>query len=441
MKINSLSFLYIFIPAALVIYNFAPKKLKNASVAIISLAFLAFSQTENFIFFFADIVFQFFISKLLFASLEKPKLKKVIFLFSVAFNAAIMIVFSVNNQLSGLFAPFTAMVLSFTSIGYFVDIYKGEAERLDSFFDFTVFLAFFGKLFRGPLVRSKDIKYISEDRRFSLVETGTGLYFFLRGFAKYVVLSIPLSQLHEKLLESNLDEISVYGAWLDMIVFSMMIFFDLSGFCDIARGLGKCFGMELPQNFYFPFQSPSVSDFLDRFNMTVTGFFRHYIYDVLRNDRNSRPQFIVNTLLICMLCGIWFGIKMNFVFWGLYIAVFIIIEELFLLKLLRKIPQTFARMYTFGVTMLSMVIFSAPETNFIFVSFKAMFGIDAPMITDSTTYIVSQNILLLLVGAFFMISVFSMFTHYLSKKAPLIYNTVAVFESALLLILVTAELI
>ncbi|MBQ3236283.1 MAG: hypothetical protein IJA92_02025, partial [Oscillospiraceae bacterium] len=276
---------------------------------------------------------------------------------------------------------------------------------------------------------------------FSLSETGNGLYLFIRGLAKYVVLASPLAAIHEQLVLANYSEISIVGAWLDMIVFSMMIFFDLSGFCDMARGLGKCFGMELPQNFYFPFQSPTVSDFLDRFNMTVTGFFRHYVYDVLRNDKNSRPQFIVNTILICMLCGIWFGIEMNFIFWGLYIAAFIIIEELFLKKILLDIPRLFARAYTFAVTMFSMTIFSAEDTAFIIPSFKAMFGINAPMITSQVSYIVSQNMLLLGVGAFFLISAFSMLIIYLSKKSPVAYSVFAVLESAVLLVLIAAELL
>ena len=441
MEINSLTFLYLFLPAALVVFNLTPQKFKNGVLAVISLVFIAFSQAQNFIFFLADLILLFIISKAMAANSENPKTKKSVFLFAITFNAAVIIVSSVTNQLSGGFAPFVAMVISFTAIGYFVDVYKNEAEPINSFPDFVVFLAFFGKLSRGPLVRAKDLKYLPNHEKFSISETGNGLFFFIRGLAKYVILALPLARLHEELLASNSEEISVIGAWLNMIVFSMMIFFDLSGFCDIARGLGRCFGIELPQNFYFPFQSPSVSDFLDRFNMTVTGFFRHYVYDVLRTDKNSRPQFIVNTILICMLCGIWFGIEMNFIFWGLYIAAFIIIEDFFLLRLLRKIPHTFTRIYTFVITMFSMVIFSAPGIDYIITSFKAMFGIGAPMVTDHTAYIVSQNILVLAVGAFFMLSLFGMFIHYLSKKAPVLYSIFAVFESAALLTLITAELL
>lgn len=439
METGSLTFLYIFLPAALIIYNLAPKKAKSAVLALVSLGFIWLSQPENILFFAADILFLFGLSKALIKA--KPKAKKALLLLSISFNAGVIIVFSVTNQLSGRFMPFAAMVISFTAIGYFVDLYKGEAEPFGSVWDFTVFLAFFGKLARGPLIRAPKTGENFSFAPFSLSETGSGLYLFIRGLAKYVVLSVPLMTIHEKLAEANSEEISVVGAWLGMVVFSMMIFFDLSGFCDMARGLGKCFGMDLPQNFYFPFQSPSVSDFLDRFNMTVTGFFRHYIYDVLRNDKNSRPQFIVNTLLITMLCGIWFGIRMNFIFWGLYIAAFIIIEEFFLLRFLEKIPHFFARIYTFAVTMFSMVIFSASDTDSIFSSFRAMFGIGIPMINDSVNYIISQNALVLFAGAFFLISAFSMFIRFLSKKNPVIFSIFAVAESAVLLTLITAELI
>lgn len=441
MKINSLTFLYLFLPAALILFNAAPKKFKNIVLAAVSVTFFGLFEPDNFLFFFTDILLQYGISEAMFRLGENSRKRKLLLSASILFNAGVIVFASVTSQLSGGFAPFAAMVISFTAIGYFVDIFKGEAKPIRSVFDFTVFLAFFGKLARGPLIRISNIKSLPSGDKFSLSETGTGLYLFIRGLAKYVVLAQPLTLLHEKLLAANTEEISVIGAWLDMIVFSMMIFFDLSGYCDIARGLGRCFGMELPKNFYFPFQSPSVSDFLDRFNMTVTGFFRHYVYDVLRNDKNSRPQFIVNTVLISMLCGIWFGIEMNFIFWGLYIAAFIILEELFLKKFLLQIPHIFARIYTFAVTMFSMVIFSGSDLGFITESYKAMFGIDASMITDSVSYIVSQNMLVLFVGAFFMISAFSMFIRFLSKKFPFVYSVFSVLESAVLLVLITAELI
>lgn len=441
MAINSLTFLYFFLPAALIIFNLAPKKLKSAVLAVISAAFVLLSDTELFPFFVVDILIQYGISEAMLRAAEKPKSRKILLIFAITLNTAVIIISSIMNQLSGGFAPFGAMVISLTAIGYFVDVYKGEANPIRSLADFTVFTGFFGKLSRGPLIRTNSVKKNEAGDRFSLSETGSGLYLFIRGLAKYVILAMPLAEIHEKLAAANSGEISVVGAWLDMLVFSMMIFFDLSGFCDMARGLGRCFGMELPKNFYFPFQSPSVGDFLDRFNMTVTGFFRHYIYDVLRNDKNSRPQFVVNTVLICMLCGIWFGIEMNYIVWGLYIAAFIIIEEFLLKKLLANIPRIFARGYTFAVTMFSMTIFSAEDVNSIIPNFKAMFGAGTQMMTDEVSYIISQNMFVLVAGTFFLISAFSMFIRFLSKKAPGLYSALAVIESAVLLILITAELL
>ncbi len=441
MEFNSLTFLYLFLPAALIIYNLAPQKLKTCALAVISGAFFALWDFELFPIFALDVILQYMISESLRKSAEGSKKRRAIFAFAIGFNALFMITLSVRSQLSGGFAPFAAMVVSFTAIGYFVDVYKGETEYIRSFPEFTVFLAFFGKLARGPLIRVNGIEPTAESKKFSLSETGSGLYLFIIGLAKYVILAVPLTELHNSLAAANAAELSTIGAWLDMVVFSMMIFFDLSGFCDIARGLGRCFGMELPKNFYFPFQSPSVGDFLDRFNMTVTAFFRHYVYDVLRNDRNSRPQFIVNTLLICMLCGIWFGIEMNFIFWGFYIAAFIIIEELFLGKILKKIPHILARGYTFAVTMFSMTIFSASSITAIIPTFKAMFGVSAQMITDEVSYIISQNMLVLVVGAFFLISAFSLLVRWINKKSTALFSIFALLESAGLLILITAELI
>ena len=441
MEFSSLTFLYFFLPAALILFNLTPKKFKNISLAAISAAFVFLFDSGLFFLYIGDISLLYLLSEAMLRFGEKKKTRKAIFLFAVILNCAIILTSSLGNRFSGSFAPFGAMVISFTAIGYFVDIYKKEAEPLRNFADFFVFMGFFGKLFRGPLIRVGKIQALPCSEKFSLSETGSGLYLFIRGLAKYVVLALPLAKINESLAAANETEASVFGAWLGMVVFSMMLFFDLSGFCDMARGLGKCFGTELPKNFYFPFQSPTVTDFLDRFNMTITGFFRHYVYDVLRNDENSKPQFIVNTFLICMLCGLWFGIEMNYIIWGIYIALFIIIEELFLGKFLLRIPRIFARIYTFTVTMFSMSVFSAKSASSIIPTFKAMFGIGTELVTDEISFIVSQNMLVLITGAFFLISAFSMFMHSASKKHPALFGIVATAETAILLALITANLL
>lgn len=441
MQFGSLTFLYLFLPASLLVFNLVPKRLKSWALTGISAAFVALAQWKYFPLFAVNIIFQYAMSELMQKSAENQKKKRLIFTAVVSINTLMMVFFSVMNQINGMELPLGVMVISFTSTGYFVDVYKNETEYIHSFPEFAAFLSFFGKLYRGPLVRAGQRKAGPCTERFSLRETGKGLYLFLRGLAKYVLLALPLSQMYGDLSSAAISEISVVGAWMKTVTLGMMMFYDLSGFCDMARGLGRCFGIELPKNFYFPFQSPSVTDFLDRFNMTVTEFFRHYVYDNLRTKKDSAIQFIVDTLLICMLCGVWFGVRMNYVAWGLYIAAFIIIEGAFLRKALLKIPRIFARIYTFCITMLSMTIISTEERVGILPTFKAMIGVDTVAITDEVSYIISQNVLVLIIGMFFLTSAFSTVIRYISKKAPPLYNIFAVAETAVLLALITGELI
>ncbi len=440
MQFDSLTFLYFFLPWALLVYGLTPKAYKNWTLTAITFLFFALAEPKNFFLFIASVLAQFILSEGM-RKAKNKKVKRTVFTVAVAGNAAVMIVFSVMNQITGRIMPLGTMVTAFTSIGYFVDVYKGETEYIRSFADFSVFISFFGKIYRGPLIRAGRIKKSLNAEKFSVETTGEGLYLFIRGLAKYVLLAQPLERMYEALSEANLDQISVVGAWLSVITLGMMVFHDLSGFCDMARGLGFCFGMDLPKNFYFPFQSPSVTDFLDRFNMTVTAFFRHYVYDNLHTDNESFIQFVVDTLLICMLSGVWFGIRINYVLWGLYIAVFIIIEKMFFKKILDKIPRLFARVYTFCVTMFSMTIFSVNANIGIVNTFKAMFGIGTESITDRVSYIVSENVLVLVVSAFFLTSIFSMLVGYISKKSKGMYSAFAILETAALLVLVTGELL
>lgn len=438
MQLYSLTFLYLFLPAVLIIYNLTPEKFKNAALTLISLSFFALAQPNYFLLFAGNLALQYAFSELL--RRTEGKKRNFFFALAMAENVGIILSFSIANQLDGTEVPLGTMVLAFTAIGYFVDAIKGEAGYIRNFWELSVFLGFFGKLYRGPLIRAGKTD-IASRAPFSLEETGSGLYLFLRGLGKYVLLALPFQRMYTALSEANAAEISVLGAWLNMVAIAMMIFYDFSGFCDMARGLGQCFGTKLPKNFYFPFQSPLVADFLDRFNMTVTAFFHHYVYDNLRTDKNSKAQFVVNTFLICMLCGIWFGVRMSYVLWGIYIAVFIIIEEFFLRKFLLKIPRVFARIYTFCITMLSMSFFSILSGIGTLDTFKAMLGLNVQVTTDEVSYVLSQNVLVLVLGAFFLMSLFSTFMRYAAKKLRPVYNIIAAAESALILALVTAKLI
>ena len=438
MSFASLTFIYLFLPASVLLFSLAPKKAKNPVLALLSAAFYFLAEPESFWLFALTVAVQFALSEWLVRT-ENEAARRRIRNVAVLENVAMLLYFSLSNQLFGTAVPMGIMVVSFTAIGYFIDVEKGDDAPLRSFADLAVFLGFFGKLYRGPLSRLSDS--LSSEQAPSAERIGEGGALFLRGLAKYVLLARPLGTMHGELMQANLAQSSVVGAWGAVISLGMELFFDLSGFCDMARGLGFCFGLELPKNFYYPFQSPSVTDFLDRFNMTVTAFFRHYVYDRLRTRKDSFLQLSADTLLIAMLCGVWFGIRMNFVLWGIYIGIFIILEEVFLGKLLRQIPKIFARVYTFCVTMFSMTFFTTGNGFTVFETLKAMFGVGVSATTEAVSYIFSKNMLVLIGGFFFLTSILSMGTRLLYKKSKLLYNIFAVAESALLLILITGELL
>lgn len=439
MQLYSLTFLYLFLPISLALFWITPAKWRSAALFFISIAFCGLSQPGQFPIFCAAIVFQYILSEGLRRTEEKPKLRKAIYVFGIVENACVMILFSALNQITGRAIPLGTMVVSFTALGYLVDIYKYDAEYETNFFRFGLFLGFFAKLYRGPLVRIDNLWKRPLSPATTPEQIGDGLVKFIRGLAKYVLLSVPIGKVCADLKAA--DELTVVGAWMVMITFAMKIFFDLSGFCDMARGLGLCFGLELPKNFWFPFQSGSVTEFFSRFNITVTEFFHHYVYDNLKSEKPTPLQYAVNTALVCMLAGVWFGIRMNFIVWGVYIAAFILLEKWTLGRYLGRVPKFFSGIYTFCVTMLSMVIFSADSLGDMLRYFGAMLGFAVSFSTAETTYDISGSVIPLIAGAILLTDFMSTLIHKLRRRSPSAGGVYDLVMSTVLLALCTAYLL
>lgn len=441
MQMTSLTFIYLFLPAALALYYLAPKRLRNGALLLISAAFFALAQPDRFWLLACSVALHFLLSEAIRRTENRPKLRRAIMVAGVVENVGVILWFSIRCQLDGGQMPLGTMVVSVTALGYLVDVYKHDAEYERSFVDYALFAAFFPKLYTGPLIRIDQVRDRLKSRGFSMEDMGSGLKLFIRGAAKYVLLATPLDGMYVSFKAAGESGLSVLGAWMITITLAMSLFFRLSGFCDMARGVGLLFGIALPKNFYFPFQSPCVTDFLDRFNMTVTQFFRHYVYDNLQSKKSTGLKFVVNTVLICMLCGLWFGVKISYIFWGLYIAAFIALEELWLGKRLEKWPMLFRRIYTFCVTMVSMVIFSADSTAQIFSYFGAMVGAGVPFYTDEVAYIISGDYIALIAGALLLTSTLSVAGDYMRKREPQLTELFSLASSLALLALTTAVLI
>lgn len=437
----SLGFLYFFLPLSLILFYIVPGRMRSVTLLFISLCFFILAEPQYALLFTGSVVFHYILTLLMKKTEAKPLLRRTLMVFGVTENVAVILWFSVRFELYGEYMPLGTMVLSVTALGMLVDIYKHDAPYSKGFIEHALFLTFFPKLYTGPLVRFGETRGLGYTGHFSLSRFGDGIKLFIRGLAKYVLLYSPLNEIYLALKVAGEKELSVFGAWLITITLAMTLFFRLSGFCDMARGVGTLFGVDLPKNFYYPFQSPSVTDFLDRFNMTVTQFFRHYVYDNLQSEKNTIPKLAVNTALICMLSGLWFGIRTNYICWGLYIAFFIVLEELFLGDILRKIPRFFARVYTFAITMLSMVVFSADSPSRALAYSKAMIGLDVPLYTNEVAYITGEGVVEIVVGALLLTSTLSMISSYIRRRHPSFMGMASSLSSLLLLLMCTAVLL
>lgn len=315
---------------------------------------------------------------------------------------------------------------------------------------FLLFSTLFCKMYVGPLVRYGEMKNQldeqSERRSFLLENAGEGLILFLCGAAKKGLLADQIAEFQVSLEAVNASAPSVLGSWAAIIVFALKIFFELSGFSDMAKGLGLILGFHLPENFYYPYQSLSVSDFLYRFNTTATQFFSHYVYDALRPiDTSPKHRQIIseilNTLLVCLMFGMWFGIKLCYVIWGIYLAMFILLEKYLTGKLISAMPKLFARVCTFVVIMLSFSIFSSPSVYGISYNLSMLFNFSQDVISGDFIYLVTTNWLLLVLSVLFASSLPVLLGRKIKKRAKFAYDIISALFAVVLLIIITAFLI
>ena len=454
MEIFSLGFLYLFLPATILIYYLLPWKdsrWKNAFLLVASLTFYLLSIPKFLpvlcLLAVTDYLLGRWIERISVLPPESAeterrhrRLRKLLLGIGLGKNLGLLLVLEILDQLGVLGVrglPLGLLVYAYTASGYLIDVYKRDVSCEKNLVDYSLFGLFFCKCFNGPLVRYGQIKEQLKSRRASLSGISTGIVLLIRGLAKYGILAQNLQEIYLEAKAIGAQEPSLLGSWMIVIALALSVFFRLSGYCDMARGLGQIFGFDLPKNFYYPYQSQGMSDFSQRFNMTVSRFFRHYIYDALGTSDKGALPLILNTSLVCMLMGVWFGIRLNYILWGLYIAFFAVVEELWLEKYLRKIPAFFTRAYTFVLAMLSFVIFGGDSVGQSLEYVRYMFGGGDALYSGSIVYLIGSNYLLLVLSLLFSTSLFSRVGELLEKKFPVLSQLGTVAVNCGLLFLLT----
>lgn len=410
MVFSSLIFLFVYLPIVLVVMKTSPLKLRNLFLFLLSLVFYGWGEPFYIVLLILSTVVDYINGYYVHKYRDQKKIAKRFVIFSICFNLGLLgffkyydfIVMSLNGlgfnalQPLGLALPIGISFYTFQTMSYPIDIYRKDADVQTSIVSFGAYVAMFPQLIAGPIVRYKDVAEQLVSRNETMDKFTQGIQRFMIGLSKKVLLANNIGLVFETIKVASDSQMSVLTMWLGIFAYGFQIYFDFSGYSDMAIGLGKMFGFELLENFNYPYISKSITEFWRRWHISLGTWFRDYVYIPLGGNRCSKIVNLRNILLVWLLTGLWHGASWNFVLWGLYFAILLMIEKLFLLKRLQKLPAFIQHGYTIFFILLSWVIFAFEDLGVLKGVLAIMFGFgDVPFVNDYFFYLIRNNIVLL----------------------------------------------
>ena len=409
MLFSSIPFLYYFLPSVLILYFIVPKKLKNTVLMLSSLVFYGWGEPKYVVLMIASIVIGYF-SGILIEAFSQKKLSKVFLGISVAVNLGFLAYFKYAdffienfNAVTGLSIPLLRIALpigisfyTFQILSYTIDVYRKDVPAQKNIINLAAYITMFPQLIAGPIVRYSDIAKQLKERTHSFENFSKGIRRFILGLGKKILIANSLGELCDVFKAS--DDKSVLFYWLYAVAFGLHVYFDFSGYSDMAIGLGRIFGFRFSENFNYPYISKSATEFWRRWHMSLGTWFRDYVYIPLGGNRVSKPKWFFNIFVVWFLTGFWHGAAWNFIIWGLFFAVLLIVEKVFLLKYLDK-SKVISRVYTLVAVGISFVIFNATDMKEAFSYIGGMFGAgDLPLVSTEFFYYLKSFAVTLVIG-------------------------------------------
>ena len=448
MLFNSITFLYYFLPITLIIYFITPKKYKNLILLIASLIFYIYGEPKYVVLMLLDIFIAYIGGILIDKYKDKsifrvfvciPILLLIIFKYSDFFISNVNNIFNTKLSLLNLALPIGISFYTFQIISYLVDVYKGKVKCQKSFIKLATYVSLFPQLIAGPIVRYETVNKELDDRKQSFSDFSYGIRRFIIGLAKKVLLANELAKLVN--IFSSTSEKTFIFYWLFAICYTLEIYLDFSGYSDMAIGLGRMFGFHFNENFDYPYTSKSITEFWRRWHMSLSSWFKDYVYIPLGGNRNGIKKQIRNIFIVWLLTGLWHGASWNFVIWGLFFGVILVIEKLWLKKFIDKLPSTFKSVYVMVLVIISFVIFNGEN---VISNLSGMFFINKSKFVDSYTLIyLKRYALVIIISIISSIPLLKNFINKLkdNKQFNKLINLIEPIYLVLLLILVTAYLI
>ena len=451
MVFASITFLYYFLPIFLIVYFIVPKKYKNIVLLIFSFIFYFYGEPKYILLMLLEVLFAYFMT----LSLEKNKSKSLLTVI-ISFHLILLCIFkyfnfiidnintifSSNITLLNIVLPIGISFYTFQIISYEVDVYKGKIKASKNLLEFMTYVFLFPQLIAGPIVRYESVNKELKSRKVTFDDFSSGVNRFIIGLFKKVVIANNIGELCNTLVGS--DEVSVLLYWILGISYMLQIYFDFSGYSDIAIGIGKMIGFKFPENFNYPYIADSVTNFWRRWHMTLSSWFRDYVYIPLGGNRVSTLKHIRNIFIVWILTGLWHGASWNFIIWGLYFGIILIIEKYFLNKVLEKLPKVIRIIYTLFIVMISFIIFSSDNLSSAFTVIKGLFSFNSLSLYNSfILYYIRSYLVILIIGIILSTSLIKNVIFKLRNKKFLnnIINIIQVIVILLILLIVTSMLI
>lgn len=387
MVFSSTIFLCVYLPLVLLGYYICPKKGRNLFLLIASLVFYAWGEPKYVFLMIFSILVNYIFGRLMDKHRENKKRLKLMLVLSVVIDIGLLSVFKYTDfiitnvnaifgasfDLLNIALPIGISFYTFQAMSYTIDVYRDDVRVQKNLIDFGMYITMFPQLIAGPIVRYADVQDQLAERSVTTADFSEGVMRFVVGLGKKVLLANQMGAVWSEIYALGGD-VSALMAWTGAIAYTFQIYFDFSGYSDMAIGLGRMFGFKFPENFRYPYQSVSITDFWRRWHITLSTWFKEYLYIPLGGNRCGLARQALNLLIVWSLTGFWHGAGWNFVMWGLYYFVILFIEKLFLLKALDKLPKLFRHVYALLLIVIGWVIFASDDVSVLLPYLGSMFG-------------------------------------------------------------------
>ncbi len=451
MVFSSLTFWFFYLPAVLLVYYIVPRKLRNWVLFFVSLAFYGWGEPVYILLMLITIAINYISGMLIERNKNKLHLKRMWLILSVVLNLGILVFYKYSGMIVDTinllpFAdinfdapslPIGISFYTFQAMSYTIDVYREDTEVQKNPMLLGTYVTLFPQLIAGPIVRYRDVAYDLSHRKETLEKFSRGVILFLVGLSKKILLANQFAAMWQNLGAENAE--GILARWAGLAALTLQIYFDFSGYSDMARGLGKMIGFEFMENFNYPYIAKSITDFWRRWHISLSTWFRDYLYIPLGGNRHGMVRQILNLFVVWAMTGLWHGAAYNFLLWGLYFFVLLVVEKLFLLKLLKKAPSFVSHIYALFFIMIGWAIFNFDDMSALFSYLGGLFTAPDGLFSQESASVMLSYLPVTIAGAVLSTPVLRMLNTKLQDKK--IYTPLMCVFCILAMLLCTASLV